>query len=41
MRIEEALRLSIFQEEDARSVERYHLNEILDDDNRAETLFIV
>jgi hypothetical protein len=31
----------LFQEEDARTVERTHLNEILDRDNKAEMFNIV
>lgn len=41
MDINQALRLSIFQEQDARSPERKHLNEILDDDNCAECMDVV
>ncbi len=41
MVIEEALLLDNWQENDARSVERKHLNEILDKDNRSETLKII
>lgn len=41
MTTEQALLVNIFQETDARSIERKNLNEILDDDNHAEKLNIV
>ncbi len=41
MIIEQALLLDNWQENDARSVERKHLNEILDKDNCSEALEIV
>ena len=41
MTIEKALLLDIFQEKDARTHERNLLNEILDDDNKAQGFFIV
>ena len=41
MKIEQALLLNVFQEEDARTHKRNLLNEILDDDNKAQCFFIV
>lgn len=41
MTIKQALKTSTFQEQDARTAERKHLNEILDKDNRAEKLNII
>ena len=41
MEIEQALLLDTYQEIDARSVERRHLNEILDEDNPSEALELV
>lgn len=41
MTIDQAIRTDLFQEIDARTPERKHLNEFLDDDRRAEKFEIV
>ena len=41
MTTEQSLKSASFQNKDARTVERKHLNEILDDDNPAENMNII